>query len=181
MIAFGAGLFAWTLLEYVLHRFVFHERRLGRGAAAGHLEHHARVDWFVPWWRKVLAAVVVLGGITLVTVPLLGPAAGWLAAGIVVGWLAYEALHRAIHVRGPRTAYGRWARRHHLHHHFVDPGANHGVSSPLWDWAFGTWARVDTVRVPPRQASKLPWLLVDGRVAAGLADTYIVGRCVPPR
>ena len=175
MIAFLSGLGLWTLLEYVLHRFVFHERRLGKRASAGHLEHHAKVDWFVPWRRKIAAAVGVLGGLCLVTVPLGGLAVGSsLAAGIVAGWLAYEALHRAIHVLPPRTAYGRWARRHHLHHHFVDPASNHGVSSPIWDLVFRTYAPVRTVRVPPRQAAKLPWLLVDGRVAPGLEGTYRV-------
>jgi sterol desaturase/sphingolipid hydroxylase (fatty acid hydroxylase superfamily) len=180
MTAFLAGLGLWTLLEYLLHRFVFHDRVLGRAAAAGHLEHHAKVDWFVPWPHKLALAVVILAALSVVTVPLAGLGAGIaLAAGIVTGWLAYEALHRAIHVRAPRTAYGRWARRHHLHHHFVDPAANHGVSSPIWDLVFGTFRRVDTVRVPPRQAGKLPWLLVDGRIAPGLEDTYVLHD--PPR
>lgn len=178
MIAFLSGLLLWTLVEYLLHRFVFHQRVLGRAAATEHLEHHAKVDWFVPWSRKVALAVAVLAGLSALAVPLVGTRSGVaLAAGTVVGWLVYEALHRAIHVWPPRTAYGRWARRHHLHHHFEDPSTNHGVSSPLWDWVFGTWSRVDTVRVPPRQASKLPWLLVDGRIAPGLEGTYVlVGR-----
>ena len=181
MIAFLGGLATWTLLEYLLHRFVFHERRLGKRASAGHLEHHARIDWFVPWSTKLAMAVVVLGALSLVTVPLAGLAVGfWLSAGIVAGWLAYEALHRAIHVLPPRTAYGRWARRHHLHHHFVDPASNHGVSSPVWDVVFRTHSPVQTVRVPPRQTGKLPWLLVNGRVAPGLEATYRVSEA-PPR
>ncbi|MEQ1508521.1 MAG: sterol desaturase family protein, partial [Myxococcota bacterium] len=90
-----------------------------------------------------------------------------LAGGVVGGWLMYEGLHRAIHVWPARTAYGRWARRHHLHHHFADPARNHGVSTPIWDWVFGTWVPVDEVVVPPRQAAKLPWLVREGRVASG--------------
>ncbi len=173
MALFLVGAFVWSLLEYTLHRWVFHERILGRRASHEHLEHHAKVNWFPPWSSKLKAAAVVLGGVGLVTVPLGGAVVGLsLVGGIVAGWLTYEALHRAIHVAGPRSAYGHWARRHHLHHHFADPRKNHGVSTPLWDVVFGTFVSVEIVRVPARQAAKLPWLLHDGHIAAGLEGTY---------
>jgi sterol desaturase/sphingolipid hydroxylase (fatty acid hydroxylase superfamily) len=176
MIAFAFGLFTWTFLEYVLHRFVFHDRRLGVAMAREHLEHHAKVDWFAPFSSKVRLAVVVLSGLALVAVPLFGWTRGLAYVfGIVGGWMAYEVLHRSIHVRPPKNAYGRWAWRHHLHHHFGDPRRNHGVSSPLWDVVFRTYTPVSQVIVPPRSAKKLPWLLDGDAIAAGLADTYVLG------
>lgn len=169
------GALTWTLLEYLLHRFVFHERRLGVALAREHLEHHAKVDWFVPMRRKVLLAAIVLPALALVAVPVAGWASGVaFVSGVVGGWLAYEALHRAIHIWPPRTAYGRWARRHHLHHHFADPRRNHGVSSPLWDHVFRTFTPVTTVTVPARSAAKLPWLFDAGRVRDAFAGTYVL-------
>ena len=174
-IALLAGGFTWTLLEYLLHRFVFHERRLGAELAREHLEHHAKVDWFAPMARKALLAAVILPLLTLLAVPLLGWGAGWTyTSGVVGGWLAYEALHRAIHVWAPRSAYGRFVWKHHLFHHFGDPRRNHGVSSPVWDLVFGTYTRVTTVSVPARAARKLPWLLEGDVVPERLAGTHVV-------
>ncbi|MDP2309840.1 MAG: sterol desaturase family protein [Pseudomonadota bacterium] len=174
-LALACGGFTWTLLEYLLHRFVFHERLLGVTPAREHLEHHAKVDWFAPFGPKLLLAAIVLPALSLVAVPLAGWAPGLVfVGGVVGGWLAYEGLHRAIHVWPPHTAYGRWARRHHLYHHFGDPRRNHGVSSPLWDFVFRTFTPVSTVTVPARSARKLPWLLDGDAVHPTLAGTYVL-------
>jgi sterol desaturase/sphingolipid hydroxylase (fatty acid hydroxylase superfamily) len=174
-IALLAGGFTWTLLEYLLHRFVFHERRLGVALSREHLEHHAKVDWFAPMVRKLLLAAVVLPTLTALAVPLVGWGSGCAyVSGVVGGWLAYEALHRAIHVWAPRSAYGRYIWRHHLYHHFGDPRRNHGVSSPVWDVVFFTHMRVTTVTVPARAARKLPWLLDGDVIPAHLAGTYVL-------
>lgn len=161
-LAFAAGLLLWTFLEYVLHRFAFHERKLGQRVAREHLEHHAKVDHFAPFTHKLALAVPILAAIFglgwLVTS---APIAAGLALGVVTGWLSYEVLHRRIHVAAPLNAYGRWARRHHLSHHFGNAKLNHGVSSPIWDHVFGTHAPKATVLVPRRHATKFPWLLDD--------------------
>lgn len=170
----AGGVAVWTLLEYLLHRYVFHQRVFGRGPAHEHAVHHGRVDWFAPWSAKLRLAAIVL--------PVVGGAA-WLAGGggvvvplligVVGGWLAYEWLHRSIHVRAPRGPYGRWARRHHLHHHFRNPAANHGVSTPVWDLVFGTFERCPSVAIPHRHVAKLPWLAGrDGGIAPAWSAEY---------
>ncbi|MBX2799350.1 MAG: sterol desaturase family protein [Myxococcales bacterium] len=172
------GLLTWTLLEYGLHRYVFHHGMWGRAAAREHTRHHKEVSWFAPWSSKLRLAAAVLTPLAL---------AGWAlggggtalayVGGIVGGWLGYELLHRRIHVAAPLNGYGAWARRHHLHHHFGNPATNHGVTSPLWDWVFGTHERVAHVRVPPRHAPKLPWLLDEaGHIAAAFTGTYSLKR-----
>lgn len=175
--AFLFGMFTWTLLEYGLHRFVFHADLLGRPFAADHLKHHAQVDWFVAFWKKALTAAIVVLPLGALGAALVGrPGAAW-AVGVIGAWLAYEVLHRRIHVAAPIGAYGRWARRHHLAHHFVSPRTNHGVSSPIWDLAFGTLARPEgAVRVPRLHAGKLPWLVEgsspDLQIRAAYAEAY---------
>ena len=153
------GAFCWTFAEYVLHRFAGHGGRGRHALSREHLAHHARPEYFSPAWKKLLMVVPVLGALFGALTPLASPAAaGALTAGFDAGWLAYEALHRALHVWPPRHAYGRWARRHHFAHHFQQPKANHGVTTPLWDVVFRTHQPVAVVRVPRKLAPQLPWL-----------------------
>jgi sterol desaturase/sphingolipid hydroxylase (fatty acid hydroxylase superfamily) len=160
--AFVLGLFLWTFLEYVLHRWAFHERVLGNAVAREHLEHHAEVDYFAPLAYKLALAIPIVGGIFVLGAFVTAATfASGLVIGTLTGWIVYEVIHRMIHVAGPANAYGRWARKHHLSHHFGNAKRNHGVSSPIWDWVFGTYAPDATVLVPRRHATKFPWLLED--------------------
>jgi sterol desaturase/sphingolipid hydroxylase (fatty acid hydroxylase superfamily) len=71
---------------------------------------------------------------------LLGPGLWWpLFSGFVAGYLAYDWIHYYTHHFRPTTALGKFLRRNHMVHHFGDSGINHGISSPLWDYAFRTY------------------------------------------
>lgn len=160
VIGFAGGVMGWTLLEYGLHRWVFHRSLLGRRAAREHLTHHARPDYFASLRMKLGLAAVILVPIVALSVLAMGVSLGTsVPVGIVAGWLVYEVIHRRIHVAAPRGAYGRWARRHHLYHHFGRADRNHGVTTPIWDVVFGTLAAGEKVRVPKVHAPKFPWLL----------------------
>lgn len=177
ILSVAAGLLAWTFLEYVLHDFVGHRPKGRNQASKEHLLHHARTDYFTSWPKKMALAVPVLGSTLALGTWLLGPVVGVsFTAGIAAGWVAYEQVHRSLHVRAPRGRYGRWARRHHFHHHFSNPRRNHGVTTPLWDWVFGTLDRPSVVRVPRKHAPRLPWLLQEGtgQVDPRFADEYSV-------
>jgi hypothetical protein len=152
LVALGlAGWFAWTLGEYVLHRFGMHALR-GRGIASReHLRHHATRDSVLESWPLAWTGVLLTGTALGVA---LHPAVG---AGWVAGYGFYDLQHYRAHRRAPRTRYQRWLRRHHFHHHFGHPLANHGVTWPLWDLAFGTYERPGRVRVPRRMA--MVWLV----------------------
>jgi sterol desaturase/sphingolipid hydroxylase (fatty acid hydroxylase superfamily) len=172
-----AGALLWTLAEYLLHRFVFHEMPGEALGAREHRMHHADPSWFAPWTQKAAAALAV----TALILPLAWLAAGpavavALTAGFTGMYLAYEVLHRRVHTHPPRGPYGRWRRRHHFAHHFTDPRRAHGVTSPLWDHVFGTTLPAARVRVPRRLA--MAWLVdAEGRVRPELADDYeLVGR-----
>jgi dihydroceramide fatty acyl 2-hydroxylase len=177
-IGLGVGVVLWTLLEYTLHRFAFHRRMFGKLVAKEHLLHHAKVDYFAHWSMKVALAVPVLLAIVTVSSLLVGWQLGTsVPVGVLSGYGFYEVLHRRIHVSAPLGAYGRWARRHHLLHHFGKSDMNHGVTSPLWDVAFGTLAPRSTVRVPRQYAAKFPWLFEadSASIQAVYANDYRVG------
>jgi sterol desaturase/sphingolipid hydroxylase (fatty acid hydroxylase superfamily) len=176
LLAALAGAFLWTFSEYVLHRW-FHTARGSNLASREHLAHHARskyritaISWLA--WAGVL--VVGLVGLPLVAwiVLPLGDAVAF-GAGWVVAYFVYEWVHAVNHLWAPRTAYGRWTRRSHFHHHFGAPLRNHGVTTPLWDMVFRTYDPVTEVTVPRRLA--MVWLLDEsGEVRPQHRDTYVV-------
>lgn len=142
LLALG-GLLSWTLAEYLLHRYVYHQ--LPSFLSVGHGLHHARPrDHIgVPWW---LTSVVVVAAFLLVS-QLLDPAAvGVFMAGIWLGYVLYCVAHHGSHRWQLR---GRWfqnMRRRHLIHH-ARAQYNLGFTTELWDRVFGTYFDRD---FPPR-------------------------------
>lgn len=175
LLAALAGAVLWSFLEYVLHRFAFHEARGANYGSREHLRHHARREFTLRNnWPAWVGVAVVSTGLWFLGARAAGAAAGWgLGVGFAAAYAGYEAIHAAAHLWAPRTAYGRWVRRHHFHHHFAEPLRNHGVTSPLWDHVFGTWSDPGQVVVPRRLAMR--WLLDgDGEVVATQRADYAV-------
>lgn len=167
------GAASWTAAEYGLHRFLMHEMR-GRGlASVEHLKHHADVTYFSPASKKLASAAAT----TAVAYPATAALAGrrWataFTAGLLTMYFGYEVAHRRTHTHPPRGRYGSWARRNHLHHHFGAPMRNFGVTSPVWDKAFGTYDEPGVVTVPRRMAPV--WLLDEaGEVNPEFAGDYL--------
>ncbi|HLT17479.1 MAG TPA: sterol desaturase family protein [Acidimicrobiales bacterium] len=169
----------WTLAEYVLHRFLMHAAR-GRGLASReHLRHHAERDSILESWQLAWTGVVLVGaGLGAAAVAAGAGPAGWaLGAGWVAAYGVYDWIHWRAHRRPVANRYERFVRRHHFHHHFGRPLANHGVTTPIWDLVFGTYERVEgPVRVPRRLA--MVWLVDErGDVRPEYAGDYVlVGR-----
>lgn len=129
-----AGLLLWTLIEYLLHRFVLHQVAPFRH---WHALHHQRPRALICGPTLLSSALIAV----LVAAPawaLMGAAhAQALTLGLVLGYLAYGVVHHSAHHGGG----GRWmrARRrwHALHHHAATPAA-YGVSTGLWDRVFAS-------------------------------------------
>lgn len=170
-----AGAAAWTLLEYLIHRFLGH-RWPGNPFGVEHVRHHATTHYFAPSLKKAaVAAPVILALGAALAWPLGAAGAAACAGGLGAMYVLYEVVHRRAHTHGPRGAYGRWLRRHHFHHHFHAPHLNHGVTTPVWDVVFRTLARPGVIRVPEKHA--LAWLTgEDGEVRPELAADYAIIR-----
>lgn len=142
---YAAGVLAWTLLEYTLHRFVFHHvpsqdfgAKLRQFMAHGYHHEFPSDPWRLvapPLMSWPIAAVVwVLWRVAL------GPDLVWAAfGGTCAGYLAYDWTHYYTHHFTPTSAVGKYLRRIHMIHHFANADANHGISSPLWDFVFRTY------------------------------------------
>ena len=142
---YALGVLAWTFVEYMLHRFVFH---LKPGESYGskmrifmmHGYHHQ----FPNDRMRLVAPPIMSWPVALVFIlmyrAIFGADLWWtIFGGTSLGYLAYDWIHYYTHHFRPTTALGKFLRRNHMIHHFNNPEANHGISSPLWDYALGTF------------------------------------------
>jgi sterol desaturase/sphingolipid hydroxylase (fatty acid hydroxylase superfamily) len=145
---FLGGLFLWTLAEYVLHRYVFHwYRDTAFGKRVHFLLHGVHHDYpndadrlVMPLLTSFPLAIIfytafyfLFGGVRL---------GEPFFAGFVMGYLCYDGTHYAVHHFKQTTRLGKLIKRHHMLHHHADHDGGFGVSSPIWDYVFGTMPQV---------------------------------------
>jgi sterol desaturase/sphingolipid hydroxylase (fatty acid hydroxylase superfamily) len=139
---FALGWLAWTFLEYLLHRFLFHmpahtpEQKFRSFMVHGY--HHE----FPNDKLRLVAPPLMSWPLALVVGTLyhylVGPNMWIMFAGTATGYVAYDWIHYYTHHARPSWPLGKFLRRYHMKHHFKDGNAWYGVSSPLWDYVFGT-------------------------------------------
>ncbi|KAM0748640.1 fatty acid-2 hydroxylase [Meredithblackwellia eburnea MCA 4105] len=144
-ICFALGNLIWTLLEYGMHRFLFHmDEKLPdhRIAITLHFLLHG-IHHYIPMDRLRLVMPPLL--FTVLETPFTQLAhtifPGWMANGIISGafffYVGYDTIHYALH-HSRLTGYIRSVKSHHMQHHYKEPDMGFGVTSPIWDWVFGT-------------------------------------------
>ena len=147
-VLFLVGWLVWTFIEYLLHRFLFHmpahtpEEKFRSFMVHGY--HHEfpndKLRLVAPPLMSWPLAVVML----LVYHYTAGADMWILFAGTATGYIAYDWIHYYTHHFKPTNAVGRWLKQYHLLHHFDEHHGDgrYGVSSPLWDFVFGTYVPV---------------------------------------
>lgn len=168
LLLFLAGLLLWTLIEYLVHRFVFHAGPdLEEGVrnivlslepdepALAHMKTFRQRHYFLAHGvhhdfpndtkRLVMppSVSIPLAVAFFILFRLLfgAVAAPSLFAGFVLGYLIYDTVHYAVHhfsLHGPIMLY---LKKHHFRHHYQNSTQDFGVSSPLWDLIFRSWGR----------------------------------------
>lgn len=129
------GLLTWTFLEYVLHRYVYHEVQSFLSVGHG-LHHDAPKELIgVPWYLTSLIVVAVFKACTQLFAP--GPTGLWMGFAWL-GYVGYCLLHHGSHHWRFEWNYLRQMKRHHLVHHAF-PETNWGFTTSLWDRVFGTY------------------------------------------
>jgi dihydroceramide fatty acyl 2-hydroxylase len=164
-IVFIAGLFAWTLVEYVIHGVLGHARRTF--VTPLHDVHHRdpRAVFALGAW--IPTAVVLAGAWAM-----FGIAPGVIFyGGIVTGFAAYEYVHYRIHFARPASAIEARLRARHLAHHMGEPDAIFGVTTRIWDVVFGT----------EPQAERMRELAAAGARVAPLSGRSNLGRMIRSR
>ncbi len=140
-ILFGA--LVWSLVEYLLHRFLFHRiSPTWAGRRTYFIAHGVHHDFPTDRGRLVMPLGVSIPiGLSVYLIMRVLAGATWAApmfVGFGIGYLSYDGIHYATHHFRMTSPLGRYLKRYHMVHHHTGEAARWGVSSPLWDWVFGT-------------------------------------------
>ena len=141
-VGFLTGILFWTFFEYIMHRFVFHwvaeSERAQKIVYVLHGNHHHfprdKERLFMPPVPSLILASIIF----LIMFAIMGNFAFVFFPGFILGYLIYGTMHYAIHAWNPPFKWMKplW-RNHHLHH-YKDEHRGFGVSTTIWDRAFGT-------------------------------------------
>lgn len=139
---FITGMFSWTLFEYLMHRFVFHHHsdnpRMQKITYTAHGVHHEFPRDKDRLFMPPAPSLIISSLMFTLFFYMMGYNAFMFFPGFMSGYLAYGSMHYAIHAMAPPFKFMKsWWRYHHLHH-YKEPHMGFGVSSPLWDYVFGT-------------------------------------------
>ncbi|GAA5904352.1 hypothetical protein JCM5296_005264 [Sporobolomyces johnsonii] len=144
-VCFVVGNVIWTLLEYIMHRFVFHiEEFLPDNSAFLTLHFLAHgIHHYIPMDRMRLVMPPTLFAILQAPFTTLAHTIfpKWMANGIIAGsfafYVLYDLLHYAMH-HSKLPKYIKQQKTWHMEHHYKEPNLGFGVTSPIWDWVFDT-------------------------------------------
>jgi len=138
-----AGIFVWSFIEYVLHKYIFHfDAKSEFGKKIHFIFHGVHHDYpsdsrrlvMPPTVSLLLAAIFYFLFRTVIGLQDVHP----FFAGFLIGYLFYDMTHYAIHHFNMHNKFWLTLKNHHIKHHYQNPGKGYGVSSPLWDIISGT-------------------------------------------
>lgn len=142
IVLFILGVIAFTWVEYMVHRYVFHMKTYTTLRAKLQYTIHG-VHHEYPKDKDRLAMPPLLS-VTIATVLLLlfrlvmGDFAFAFLPGFIVGYAAYLAIHYMVHAFAPPKNFLKHLWINHGTHHYKNGDLIYGVSSPLWDYIYGT-------------------------------------------
>jgi sterol desaturase/sphingolipid hydroxylase (fatty acid hydroxylase superfamily) len=150
------GMFSWTFFEYILHRYVFHFTGEQNWKQRFHyLVHGVHHDYPRDEQRLVMppvpSIILALSFFFLFRL-IFGQMVFAYFSGFISGYLIYALIHYSTHAFRPPKNRLRFLWEYHNKHHFKYTDKAFGVSSPLWDYVFGT--------VPPVKTTKQPKVVV---------------------
>ncbi|GMM30413.1 fatty acid alpha-hydroxylase [Martiniozyma asiatica (nom. inval.)] len=146
------GLFVWTLIEYCLHRFLFHlDDNLPQHNVAFTLHfllhgvhHYLPMDRMRLVMPPTLFVVLCYPFYKLVFAifPYHVACVGF--AGGFLGYIIYDVTHYMLH-HAKLPKYLQDLKTYHLEHHYKNYQLGFGVSNNFWDHVFGTYLNSDDV------------------------------------
>lgn len=139
---FLLGVLTFTWVEYNMHRYVFHMRTYTKAREKWQYLIHG-VHHEFPRDKDRLAMPPLLS-VTIATILLLifrlmlGDLVFSFLPGFIVGYAGYLSIHYMVHAyQPPRNIFKRLWINHSIHH-YKNGDVVFGVSSPLWDYIYGT-------------------------------------------
>lgn len=143
----AGGIALWTLIEYTLHRHLFHLDewvQFSKWSITLHFLLHG-VHHLLPMdpMRLVFPPVLTIFFIGpfyfLFRAFFAVPVALCLLAGGLTGYMSYDLTHYYLHHSGiPPLSYLGRLKTYHLAHHYKNPKLGYGITSKVWDYVFDT-------------------------------------------
>ena len=132
------GYAIWTLVEYFMHRYVFHHMP---GVKPLHMAHHADAHDLIGQ-PTILSFTLIFALGYLPSAYLFGAYAGCFPfVGLMAGYLAFSSVHFIVHhAELSRFKIMRQLKRGHAIHHYGNNQYNFGVTTLFWDRVFGTYS-----------------------------------------
>eukprot|EP01018_Ginkgo_biloba_P018075 Gb_20420 [translate_table: standard] len=138
------GAIFWTLLEYLLHRFLFHMNTNNFWLNTFHymvhgFHHKYPMDGsrlvFPPAFTLIFVLMLwILSALIKLPYPLRASLFG----GGLLMYIIYDLTHYFLHFGTPFTDFHCKMKRYHMNHHFKVQTSGFGVTSTCWDRIFGT-------------------------------------------
>ena len=157
MVPFGALTF--SLVEYCIHRFVFHfHPTTERGENIKYKIHGVHHEFpkdkdrlVMPPVLSIVLALLFYGIFSLLT----GQYVLLFFPGFLSGYSIYLFIHYAVHRFRPPQNFLKILWTHHALHHYKSEDTAFGVSMPMWDYLFRT------MPVHPREVTEAKQKLSD--------------------
>lgn len=142
VLMFLAGLIAFTWVEYNVHRYVFHiagsaswKKKFQYVVHGVHHEFPKDKDRLA---MPPLLSVTIATTLLLLFRLIMGDLAFSFMPGFLTGYAAYLSVHYMVHAYPPPHNFFKALWVNHAVHHYKDGEMVFGVSSPLWDYIYGT-------------------------------------------
>ncbi|KDQ60181.1 hypothetical protein JAAARDRAFT_32561 [Jaapia argillacea MUCL 33604] len=142
---FFLGNIIWTILEYTLHRFLFHVDYylpdhpicLTLHFTLHGIHHYLPMDRLRLVMPPALFAALSLPFTRLAHVLFPPAVANGIIAGSYTFYVLYDCMHYALH-HSRLPAYMKEMKKYHLAHHYKNFELGFGVTSKIWDYVFNT-------------------------------------------
>ncbi|KAJ4770964.1 Fatty acid 2-hydroxylase [Rhynchospora pubera] len=145
------GILIWTLVEYVLHRFLFHINTNSYWANTAHYllhgcHHKHPMDGLRLVFPPAATAILCIPFWNLVGLFTTASTTPAVFGGGLLGYVMYDCTHYYLHHGQPSHDPAKHLKKYHLNHHFRIQDKGFGITSSLWDIVFGT--------LPPQISAK---------------------------
>lgn len=147
---FFTGLFVFTFVEYIMHRFLYHipatTDKMKKISYTMHGVHHDYPKDKSRLAMPPLLSLIIATVLFVVYRTFLGDYVFGFLAGFLIGYAGYLGIHYSIHAFKVPNNFLKILWHHHSIHHYREDDRAFGVSSPLWDHVFHTMPRKMEVR-----------------------------------
>ncbi|CAM4146346.1 fatty acid hydroxylase [Cytophagaceae bacterium 50C-KIRBA] len=148
---FLVGFFGFTFIEYWVHRSIYHIEPTTEARSKfqyiAHGVHHEYPKDKTRLAMPPVIAVLVVGLLFSISYFALNNYAFAFFPGFIWGYASYLLVHYCVHAYPPPKNFMKMLWVNHAVHHYKDGNSVFGVSSPIWDYVFGTMDTMDKNKV----------------------------------